>query len=206
MSIFKTHSILKLAAIFMAVSMMAGTFAMHGSTAFAAPAVSCDIGTFITGNCDMTVTATSTGDVTFANDAAVLLTGAVATGANPFTFKSIVQDQRTGGSPGWSLTAVSPGLRIGTTGLILPLLIGGTATPAVVCTVTGVTCPTVSSALTTLTDITGTPKTFASAAAGTAAPNGGLVTVTTPGSFTLPATAPPGAYTGVITISLVTAP
>ncbi|HYU71612.1 MAG TPA: hypothetical protein VEL31_02935 [Ktedonobacteraceae bacterium] len=202
MSILKKRSILKLAATFMLVAMMAGAFAIHSPTA---RADSCTALTFAQGACDTTVASSFGGNIEFSNDATIATTRVNVGSATPFTFDTMVKDLRTGTAGTWSLQAVSPGLTIGGAGTPIPLLIGGTTTPTTVCTDVP-TCPTVSSALSTPTDIT-TVQTFASAVdGGHDTPHGGTVTVTTPGSYTFATNTPAGSYSGTITISLTVGP
>ena len=200
-----------MAATFMLLAMMTGAFTMQVSAAFAATAIACGPSVYIAagGSCDLTLSAIIPG-LWFNSNAVVTEAAPVAPGLNTFSFATTIIDER-GPTAGWQLQATSPGLTSSSIPATIPidLTVGlntgitttsaSTYAPAP----TNTTCPTVVFAPKTLTS---TAQTFAAAdntSAGGIGYIGCKFTLTTYGSFTLPATTPSGAYTTAITLSLL---
>jgi hypothetical protein len=215
MRILKKHNILKLATTFMLMGMMAGAFVMHSSAVFAAPAAPCDPANTIDGNttsgtpnCDVAITAGSLGvsGLSFTSDGTTV-GGAITTGTNTFTFGAIVTDVRET-QEGWQLQALSAGLSTpGHATIFIPLTVGTTgstatcdaATPTPV--VTGSTCPAPAVTSTLLNGTT--PTTFVTETADGTNPLSGTATIGVTGTYTIPVGTYPGAYSGVVTLSLL---
>ena len=201
MSILKKRNILKLAAIFMLVGMMAGAFAMHTKAAVAAPATACDPATEISvgGTCTLLVSATNAGNLLFSNSVTVNV-GAVniGTNTNPFTFASTVIDSRVAPTGGWRLQATSPGLVNTTdnTAPNIPITIGDTGST---CTINTVTCAGFTPTSITLGPTSTSAQTFAAEDTTTDGP--GTFVLSTAGNFNVANNTPGGSYSATITLS-----
>ncbi len=211
MNILKKRTILKLAATFMLVGIMAGAFAMHTSAAFAAtPCGSSVDGSTTSGtpNCDVAVTVSpnvAVSGLSFTSDASVVGAGATI-GGNTFTFGATVTDVRET-QEGWQLQALSAGLSTsGHSSIFIPLTVGTTGTTATCAptaappAIAGSTCPDPTITPVTLNGTT--PQTFITETPD-AHPLSGVATIGATGTYTIPVGTYPGAYTGAITLSLL---
>ena len=215
MHILKKRTILKLAATFVLVGMMAGAFIMHTSATIAATTASCDPRTNTNGsttsgtpNCDVAVTVSPNipvSGLSFTSDASTV-GGAVAIGLNTFTFNATVTDIRET-QEGWQLQALSSGLSTsGHSSVFIPLTIGTSGSTAT-CTVTatpviaGSTCPDPTITPQTLNGTT--PQTFVTETSDGTNPLSGASTIGVTGTYTIPVGTYPGAYSGAITLSLL---
>jgi hypothetical protein len=201
----KTHIERVLTSFVFACLLAVPGLALPGLPAFAQPP--CDPNAPIDASngagasCDMSMTTDlNNGSLTLANDSSVTVTGNpfTRTGAPitaPFSFTSIVKDHR-GTTAGWRLQAnlSAGGLTDGTTHIDLNL------------TNTDVSCINGSCAHNAPTPITLLgglgPQTFMSAGDGTTTIEGDY-TNNSSGTFTFPASATAGHYTGTITITLL---
>src|SRR5450631_1261250 len=210
MRILKKRNILKLAATFMLVGMMAGAFAMQAKAAVASgnpPCTNTSSGTI----CDSNLTASvDEPNLLFTSTAPI---SAVSThiGDNTFTLPATIIDNRPGATPtdagvGWRLQAASPGMNTSpaVTAIILStttaVLKGDTTTGQ--CTFKGGTCSGVAfPGSGDLSIDTATPTTIASE--DNTDIGVGTFVLNIPGSFTIPPTDLVGNYTGTITLSLL---
>jgi hypothetical protein len=209
MSILKKRNILKLAATFMLVAMMAGAFAMHTQAAFAA--IPCSNTTSITGdttpggttgdNCFMTVSPDIAG-LAFVSDPTVSIEGPVIVGVNLFNFTTIVTDTRSS-TAGWQLQAVSSGLT-GPAPVTLQIDGSDAVSPLVATSSSCGAAETCGVQSYTTQSLSVTPKTIVETTTSTAI--NGVLTISGSGSYNIPAGTPPGFFSGVITLSLLSTP
>lgn len=210
MSILRKCNFLKLAAIFMLLSITVGGFGAHTKTAVAAPAGACSTTTIIFGSsgtptsCDMTISATVAEGLTFTSSGVTVNTPMVI-GINHFTFDTVVTDTRLTSAAGWRLEALSAtGLTIGNTPIPIQIdgtggnapLTSGTCTP-----ITGGDCGT-SVYDTAILGALALPIVTTSIVV-TKTNTVGVYTISGKGSFDVPSNTPAGAYGGTITLSLV---
>jgi hypothetical protein len=212
MSILKKRNILKLAATFMLMGMMAGAFTMHTRAAVAATAGACDPGTDILGsatsgtpNCDLTVIASPFDGTIEFNATASVNIGNVTVGTDTFQFPTTVIDSRAvsaGSTVGWRLQAISTGLISGANSISLK--INGSNSPTSTCTITTSTTSNCTGFTSTPISLPGTtestPQTFASES-GT--DGDGTYTLSTGGEYQVLDTTPSGSYSATITLSLL---
>jgi hypothetical protein len=204
----KTHIVRLWTSSMLACLLAMSALALHSSPTFAQPP--CDPNAPLNASggvgasCDMSIAADlGTGSLTLANDAAVAVTGSpfTLTGAPitaPFSFTSVVKDHlRT--TAGWQLQAnlLAGGLTDGTTHINQVDL----TNTSVSCVNGNGSCVFNPPTPFTLQAGLGA-QTFESAGNGSTVVEGDYTNDTT-GTFTFPASANPGHYTGTVTITLL---